>query len=75
MLYECIAGRTPFTASNVIALICMHLDAEPAPFDPELQVPEKWKTIVFTCLKKDPHHRFQTMKEVRLELLADPIKT
>ena len=71
VLYELVTGHPPFdgrTASDVVANV---LHVEPPPLErfahdcpPELQ------RIVSKCLRKDRGHRYQTMRDVALDLEA-----
>ena len=71
VLYELVAGHPPFdgrTTSDVVANV---LHVEPPPLGrfahdcpPELQ------RIVSKCLRKDRGHRYQTMRDVALDLEA-----
>jgi predicted ATPase/serine/threonine protein kinase len=69
VLYEMIAGRTPFegsTASDVLAAILL---VEPPPlkqFVPEL--PTQLEQITTRALAKDRKKRYQTVKDLALEL-------
>jgi serine/threonine protein kinase/Tol biopolymer transport system component len=71
LMYELVAGKAPFdgrTPSDVVASV---LHTEPPPLGrfangcpPELQ------RIVSKCLRKDRGHRYQTMRDVALDLEA-----
>jgi serine/threonine protein kinase len=71
LLYELVTGRPPFdgqTSSDVVANV---LHTEPLPLErfangspPELQ------RIVGKCLRKDAGHRYQTMRDLALDLEA-----
>ena len=69
MLYEMVAGRQPFegeTASDVISLI---LQKEPLPTThhaPEL--PAELERIVRKALRKDKEERYQTAKDLLIDL-------
>src|SRR5215217_7274845 len=69
MIYEMAAGRQPFeaeTASDVMSLI---LQKEPPPltlFLPE--VPGELKRIVRKALRKDKEERYQTIKDLLIDL-------
>jgi hypothetical protein len=77
VLYELVAGHPPFdgrTTSDVVANV---LHVEPPPLGrfahdcpPELQ------RIVSKCLRKDRGHRYQTMRDVALDLevLGDTLR-
>jgi serine/threonine protein kinase len=57
MLYEMIAGRPPFRASNITGLITKHL-TEPIPcFDPSLHVPTPLATACSQALAKRREER------------------
>lgn len=64
LFYEMVAGRRPFdgeTPGDVLAAI---LGQEPAPPLQDRQL----NRILFRCLAKDPAQRYQSMKDVLLEL-------
>jgi serine/threonine protein kinase/Tol biopolymer transport system component len=71
MLYELVAGQSPFegrTASDVIANV---LQSEPAPLGRfTRQCPPELQRIVSKCLRKDRGHRYQTMRDVAIDLEA-----
>ena len=66
VLYEVLAGRRPFIgASNLdIAHAVVHRAAEPLPDD----VPVPLRMIVEKSLEKDPADRFQTMRDMVVDL-------
>ena len=66
VLYEALAGRRPFVgASNLdVAHAVVHRAAEPLPEDVPIQV----RMIVEKALEKDPADRFQTMREMVVDL-------
>ena len=71
MLYEMIAGRSPFAGESRSDVIAAILDREPAPlvrFDPD--VPSELQRIVGKALRKDRDERYQGMKDVLLDLQA-----
>jgi serine/threonine protein kinase/Tol biopolymer transport system component len=69
VLYEMLAGRVPFegqTPSDVISLI---LQKEPPPLSRHLpDVPHELERIVMKALHKDPEERYQTVKDLALDL-------
>jgi serine/threonine protein kinase len=71
MLYEMLAGQAPFageTASDCIALV---LTSEPAPvqnFDENIST--ELETIIAKTLAKDREERYQTTKELLVDLSA-----
>src|SRR5688572_22577726 len=66
VLYEALAGRRPFIgASNLdVAHAVVHRAAEPLPED----VPLPLRMIVDKALEKDPADRFQTMRDMVIDL-------
>jgi serine/threonine-protein kinase len=71
VLYEMLAGRTPFegeTATDVIAAI---FDRDPQPLkDRAPIVPPALQSVVGKSLRKDPAERYQTAEEMLSELRA-----
>ena len=69
VIYEMIAGRTPFdgeTASHVIVSI---LEKEPAPLTRNLpDTPAELERIVTKALAKDSDERYQTIKDLLIDL-------
>jgi eukaryotic-like serine/threonine-protein kinase len=76
LLYEMVAGRSPFagpTGTDVLAAI---LEREPAPLARfESDTPAELQRILTKGLRKDRDQRYQTMKDLQLDLqaLADDI--
>ncbi len=69
VIYEMLAGRSPFTADNTADLIAEIVKARPAPlsnFDGE--IPERLQEIISKSLEKDPGERYQTVKDLLLDL-------
>ncbi len=71
VLYEMLAGRTPFINDNdTEALVHKILLEEPPPIDRK-EIPPGLNTIIFErFLAKDPAKRFQSMKDVKAALEA-----
>ena len=71
VLYEMIAGRSPFAAASRSDVIVALLQNEPPPlarFDPA--VPTELERIVSKALRKDRPERYQTMDDLMLDLRA-----
>src|SRR5207253_9766057 len=69
VIYELVAGRTPFGGTTRSDLIAALLEREPPPlarFAPE--VPAELERIVMKALAKDPDERFQTAKDLLIDL-------
>jgi serine/threonine protein kinase len=72
VLYEMIAGRTPFTAATAASLLYKHVwDPVPAFAEvcPERQVPPELEQVVLDMLAKDPDERPHSAHIVRSRLL------
>jgi serine/threonine protein kinase, bacterial len=54
LLYECLAGRVPFTAQRPDAVAQMHRQSAPPPI---AAIPDSLWRIVAACLEKDPRYR------------------
>jgi TolB-like protein/tRNA A-37 threonylcarbamoyl transferase component Bud32/Tfp pilus assembly protein PilF len=71
VLYEMLEGRPPFTGRTVVEIFDGILRSEPPPltrFGDEL--PPELARIVLKMLEKDRDRRFQTMRDVYLDLEA-----
>ncbi|MEM7354466.1 MAG: protein kinase, partial [Acidobacteriota bacterium] len=69
VIFEMVAGRKPYTASNPMSLLAKRVSeppAEPRDFVPELE--EHWNSVILDCLKNDPTERIATPREVLLAL-------
>jgi len=61
VLYEMLAGRAPFQATNPHGYILKHATEKPLPIsqlNPEVTVPPKLEAIVFKALEKDRDDRY-----------------
>jgi len=66
-LYEMLTGRLPFTGENAMDVIGSILHKEPAPID-ETAAPQELRRIVEKCLRKDREERYQTTKDLLVDL-------
>jgi serine/threonine-protein kinase len=69
VLYEMVSGRAPFAGESSTDVLAAILDKEPAPlarFAPE--VPAELQRIVNKSLRKTPDERYQTMRDLLLDL-------
>src|SRR5207253_1245621 len=69
VLYEMLSGRQPFASENAAATISAILNEKPPTllrYAPDL--PEELQRIVRKCLEKDRERRYQTMRDVALDL-------
>jgi serine/threonine protein kinase len=69
LLYEMVAGRSPFNGAHESAILYEIVNVDVAPMssikpeiDPELD------RIVLECLEKDPNERMQSIKQVAIDL-------
>jgi len=69
LLYEMLAGRTPFTADSTSQTIANLINGDPAPLSRyALGIPEDLQRIVSKMLRKKPDERYQTMKGLIADL-------
>ncbi len=61
VLYEALAGRRPFEASNNLELLQQVIHAKPAPLSDG--IPEPLRALVMRALEKKPADRFPSMRE------------
>lgn len=77
VLYEMVAGRSPFEAPSNSEMIVAILDRDPAPlarFDPG--VPSELQRILTKALRKERDRRYQTVSDLLLDLrtLRDEVR-
>jgi eukaryotic-like serine/threonine-protein kinase len=71
VLYEMVAGRLPFAASSTSEVLAAILDRDPPPivqFEPK--APTEMQRIVRKALRKDRDQRYQTARDLLLDLQA-----
>ncbi len=81
VVYEMLAGRAPFLATNPQGYILKHATEKPLPIsqlNPEVKVPPKLEAIVFKSLEKDRDARHESaddyiaeLESVRAEIVPD----
>jgi serine/threonine protein kinase len=72
MLYELATGRVPFDAENFVGILSQQLYQEPvSPREaaPRANIPAAFESIILKCMAKKPERRYQSMLELREELL------
>jgi Tol biopolymer transport system component/predicted Ser/Thr protein kinase len=69
VFYEMATGRRPFEGKSQISVASAILEKDPAPIR-QLQplTPPAFERVVSTCLQKNPEERFQSARDIRLEL-------
>jgi tetratricopeptide (TPR) repeat protein/predicted Ser/Thr protein kinase len=71
ILYELLAGSSPFQAETAIASLVMRTHQRAAPLvDIDRNIPGALSNIVSRCLEKDPAKRFQKAEELEADLHA-----
>src|SRR5881396_1925675 len=63
VMYEMLAGRAPFQATNPHGYILKHVTEKPAPIaetNPQVRVPSQLESIVMKSLEKNRDNRFRT---------------
>ena len=72
MLYELATGRVPFDAENFVGILSQQLYQDPVPpreAAPRANIPAAFVAIILRCMAKKPERRFQSMLELRENLL------
>jgi serine/threonine protein kinase/tetratricopeptide (TPR) repeat protein len=69
VLYEMIAGRSPFEGTTAVEVIAAILHLEPPPLESDGgEVLEALAGIITKALQKDREHRYQAVKDLALDL-------
>lgn len=69
VLYEMLAGRTPFSAPTSLASLYKVLKTPAEPIDNLVpEIPEPLSRLVHRSLQKDPRHRFTSARDMLSEL-------
>ena len=72
VLYEMVTGQKAFQGKNYASLVGAILSADPAPMAVKPFTPSWLERLVRRCLNKDPERRYQSMRDVLLDLEAPP---
>src|SRR5450631_1511808 len=72
VLYEMVTGQKAFQGKSYSSLLGAILSADPAPMWVKPFTPSWLERLVKRCLQKDPDDRYQSMRDVVLELQAPP---
>jgi serine/threonine-protein kinase len=72
VLYEMVTGQKAFQGKNYTSLVAAILGGEPAPMAVQPFTPAWLERFVRRCLEKDPEDRYQTMRDVVIELRKPP---
>lgn len=71
LMYEALTGRAPFVGSTSFHIMQMHIGDSPASFSavrPGLKDCFDLEAAVLKCLAKDPANRFQSARELSVDL-------
>jgi eukaryotic-like serine/threonine-protein kinase len=69
VLYEMVTGKRPFDGKSQISVASAILEKDPQPISAiQPLTPPPLERVVRTCLEKNPDDRFQSARDVRLEL-------
>lgn len=70
VLYEMVAGVTPFQGDNPVSVAYKHVREEPMPLDQQVpDVPADYAKIVARCLAKDPGARYPNAGDLKADLV------
>jgi serine/threonine-protein kinase len=72
VIYEMVTGEKAFKGKNYTSLIAAILAAEPPPMVMNPFTPRWLERLVRRCLAKDPDDRWQTMRDIVIELRTPP---
>ena len=73
VMYEMLAGRAPFQATNPHGYILKHVTEKPAPIaelNPEVRIPSQLEALVMRSLEKSRDNRFATAADFATALEA-----
>jgi serine/threonine-protein kinase len=73
VMYKTVTGNAPFNGKDLTELLNKQINELPASFQvacPELQLPRKLESMIFRSMAKDRADRYQSMNELRRDILA-----
>ncbi len=77
MMYEMATGSLPFDDERPMAVLMMHIDADPIkPRKLNRRIPRGLERLILTAMEKNPSHRYQTARDMFLQvrrLRANPL--
>ena len=71
VLFEMLAGRSPFNDPSIIGTLAKVIEREPDWTALPATTPEAVQRLLRRCLDKDRKHRLRDIGDVRLEILGD----
>lgn len=70
VLYEMVTGRVPFSGDTPLSVAMKHLQEDiPPPRRLEQDVPEPLERIILKAVRKDPHERYRSARELLEDLI------
>ncbi|MBI3208230.1 MAG: protein kinase [Candidatus Solibacter usitatus] len=72
VLYEMLTGKKAFQGKSFSVLLGAVLSADPPPMSVQTFTPASLERLVRRCLNKDPEERYQSMRDVVLDLRTPP---
>jgi len=75
VLYEMVTSKKAFQGKSYSSLLGAILGADPPPMAVQPFTPAWLERLVRRCLAKDPEDRWQTMRDVVIELRTPPVET
>lgn len=73
VLYEMLTGQVPFSADQAYRILMKHRNERPrAPSTLDPSIPAALEAIVLRCMEKLPERRYQSARELRVELRKLP---
>jgi Tol biopolymer transport system component len=72
VLYEMVTGQKAFQGKDCSSLVGAILASQPAPMSVKPFTPAWLERLVRRCLAKDPEYRWQSMRDVVIELQMPP---
>ncbi|MFN7935521.1 MAG: protein kinase [Bryobacteraceae bacterium] len=75
VLYEMVTGRKAFEGKNYTSLVAAILGGEPAPMAVKPFTPAWLERMVRRCLAKDADDRYQSMRDLAMDLKSPPAET
>jgi hypothetical protein len=71
IMYELVTGHIPFEGQTPMSIAAKHISAVPVePRVLNVQIPERLNRAIMKCLEKDREKRFQTVEDLRTEILS-----
>ncbi len=70
VFYEMLTGRRAFDRPAMVETMASVLKDDPAKFPETEKIPEEMRRFVFRCIEKDPADRYQSARDLLLDLRA-----